>query len=164
MAGNLDPDVAQLSREVVESVAPSELPLFNAVSREYAKNPERALKAIAGRDEVLGFGVAAGVLLTPVVISVAEAVIKFVAAELLKLGQQAAGTAVDTTVRGVLARAAATKSSSKPESKTAVALSAAQLGEIRKVAINRALSIQLPRDQAERLADAMVARLATAAG
>jgi hypothetical protein len=40
-------------------------------------------------------------------------------------------------------------------------LTAEQLAEVRKVAINRAVSLQLPHDQAERLADAMVARLAT---
>ena len=161
MADNLDPDVAELSREVVQSVAPAELPLFGAIGREYAKDPERALKAIRGRDEVLGFGVLAGVLLTPAVISVAEVVVKFVAGELLKLGQQAAGAAVDSTVRGVLARGAAAKAPGQPAA--VPALSAAQLTEVRRIAINRGLAIQLPRDQAERLADAMVARLATAA-
>ena len=87
--------------------------------------------------------------------------IKFVGSEILKLGQQAAGTAVDTTVRGVLAHAAASRSSGAHSQ--AVSLSAAQLAEVRKVAVSRAVSLQLPHDQAERLADAMVARLATAA-
>ena len=72
MAEQLDPDVADLSRDVVAALAPAELPLFNTVSREYAKDPERALKAAAGREEILGFGVEVGLLLTPVVISIAR--------------------------------------------------------------------------------------------
>lgn len=160
MSKALDPEVAQLARDVVGSMAPAEVPLFNVVSREYAQDPDRALKAASGKDEVLGFGVEAGILLTPFVISVAETVIKFIGGELLKLGQQAAGAAVDQAVRGAVGHALASPS---PGAKgKAVALSAAQLAEVRKVALGRAVALQLPHDQAERLADSMVARLAMA--
>lgn len=157
MSNALDPEVAQLARDVVGTVAPAEVPLFNVVSREYAQDPERALKAAAGKDEVLGFGVAAGILLTPIVISVAETVIKFIGGELWKLGQQAAGAAVDQAVRGAVGHAL-----TSPNKAKSVALTAAQLAEVRRVALGRAVALQLPHDQAERLADAMVARLATA--
>ena len=159
MPKDLDPDVAQLARDVVGTMAPAELPLFNTVSREYARDPDRALKASVGQDEVLGFGVEVGLLLTPAVIAVAETVIKFVAAEILKIGQQAAGTAVDSTVHELVSRAVG--GSSEKAAKRA-AFSAEQLAEVRKVAVGRALSLHLEHDRADQLADAMVARLATA--
>jgi hypothetical protein len=158
MADQLDPAVAQLSREVVGTLAPAELPMFNAVSREYAKDPERAVKAVGGKDEVLGFGVEVGLLLTPAVISVAEVVIKYIAGQALKLGEQAAGAIVEHKIKSVLESAESAKAAGSAAS---MVLTAEQLAEVRKVAINRALSLGLPHDQAERLADAMVARLAT---
>lgn len=164
MTDNIDPDVAQLSRDVVKDLAPNELPLFGAVSRAYAKNPEQAEKVIKSKDEVLGFGLEVGLLLTPAVIAVAEAVVRFLGAELLKLGEQAAGTAVDTTVHNVLSHTSEAKQTEKARAGATASLTSAQLAEVRKVAINRAISLHLPRDQAERLADAMVARLAVAPG
>lgn len=159
MPNDLDPDVVQLAKDVVGTMAPAELPLFNTLSREYARDPDRALKAGAGQDEVLGFGVELGLLLTPAVIAVAETVIKFVAAEILKIGQQAAGTAVDSTVHELVSRAV---SGSSAKAANHATFSAEQLAEVRKIALGRALSLHLDRDQADRLADAMVARLATA--
>ena len=163
MAQDLDPDLTELSRDVVQAVAPAELPLFNAISREYAKNPDKAVKAAADGDEVLGFGVAAGLLLTPIIMSVAQTVLKFVRDEILKLARQEATNAVDKTARTLVARVLAPKAQDKALPHHAPALNPDQLLEVRKVAISRALSLDLPRDQAERLADAMVARLAIAA-
>lgn len=159
MANDLDPQVAELAKEVVMSIAPSEGPLFNSVAREYARHPDRALKESVGKDEVLGFGVELGLLLTPAVIAVAQTVIKFVGTEILKIGQQAAGTAVDSAVHNVVSRAMAGGAAAKAAGPTP--FTAEQLSAVRNVALNRALSLHLEHDQAERLADAMVARLAT---
>ncbi len=160
MSETIDPEVQQLARGVVADVAPAELPIFNAVSRAYAKDPDWALKSAAGRDEVLGFGIEAGLLLTPAVIAIAETVIHFIGVELLKLGQQAAGAAVDDAVHGAMARVTS-PGGSKPGPRSAP-LTAAQLAEVRRVALGRAKALQVPDDQAQRLADALVARLATA--
>jgi negative regulator of replication initiation len=96
--------------------------------------------------------------LTPAVISVAEVVIKFIAGQALKLGEQAAGAIVESKIKSVLA---SSQPATPAGSAAPAALTAEQLAEVRKVAINRAVSLQLPHEQAERLADAMVARLAT---
>jgi hypothetical protein len=161
MTDELDPQVALLSRDVVASLAPTELPLFNAISREYAKDPEKATKSAQAREEPLGFGVALALpLLTPIVITVAEAVFKFIASEVLKATQQEAGAAIDQAVHQAAQKVTGAQPSAASTPATAP-LTAAQLSEVRQVALNRALSLQLSRDQAERLADAMVARLAT---
>lgn len=158
MSFTLDPDVQDLARDVVASVAPAELPIFNTVIREYAKDPNRALRAASGKDEVLGFGLEAGLLLSPPVIAVAQTVITFIGVELLKLGQQAASSATDAAVHGVLARVAASRAgSAAPNS---IPLTAAQLAEVHRVALARAKALGVPADQADRLADAMVSRLA----
>jgi len=63
--------VADLARDMVAEIAPQELPTFRAQSEAYFKDPERALKGQAGKDDMLGFGVGAAVtFLTPVVLAV----------------------------------------------------------------------------------------------
>ena len=71
--------VAALARASVERVAPEELPLFRATSQAYFDDPS-ALERRESRDEMLGFGVDAAVMLvTPVALAVARDVIQFVA-------------------------------------------------------------------------------------
>ena len=165
MADQLDPEVETLSREIVAEVAPQELALFRSVSREYARDPRRVEADAGARDETLGFGVEAGMLLTPLVISVAEAVIRFVAAEVLDAGKTEGRSLIQRQTHSIVERfAAGRRHDPPPPARHAIAerqaLTPSQLAEVRKVAVNRALALKLPREQSERLADAMVARLA----
>ena len=81
-AAESDALVAALARATVEKAAPEELPLFRATSEAYFEDP-KSLERGGGKDEMLGFGVdAAMVLMTPVVLQVAKDVIGFLGEQL----------------------------------------------------------------------------------
>ena len=74
--------VSGLARTAVERTAPEELPLFGPTSEAFFDDPE-ALERRESGDELLGFGAeAAVVLVTPVALSVAKDVVRFVAEQL----------------------------------------------------------------------------------
>jgi hypothetical protein len=67
--------VTDLSRALVEQIAPEELPLFGATRAASLKNPRRALRGQLSKDEMLGFGGSDdAVFVTPIILAAATAV------------------------------------------------------------------------------------------
>jgi hypothetical protein len=152
-----DEAAAALARRAVAETAPEELPLFRATSQAYFDDPERALSARGGRDEMLGFGVeAAVVLVTPVALDVAKTVVAFVVARVRAIVEREAGAVIDRTAEGVLARF---RGGGEPAGEAAPELSKQQLAEVRQLAYERALALDLPDAKAGLLADALVGSL-----
>ena len=82
-AAESDALVAALARATVERAAPEELPLFPATSEAYFNDPKALERSGGGKDEMLGFGVdAAVVLLTPIALTIAKDVIGFLGEQL----------------------------------------------------------------------------------
>jgi hypothetical protein len=157
LAETIDPQLAALARSVVAQVAPQELPMFKAVSKAYAQDPERVARADS-KDEMLGFGIlAAAPLLTPIVISVAEYVLRFVGSELLKAAKNEGSGAIGKAVHRFAVKVTGEAEGSPPAMPR---LTPEQLTEIRAVAVQRAVALKLSTDKAEQLADSLVATLA----
>lgn len=155
--------VAELARGAIATAAPHELPLFPAASRRFFADPEGAVDPARGRDEVLGFGIeAAAVLITPVALTVAKDVIRFLVDEVARTAKEESRSAIESRVRRLFRRGEADDARDDRED-AAQPLSREQLGEVRRIAVEKASVLRLPREQAELLADAMVGRLATAA-
>ena len=155
--------VAELARSAVAQTAPEELPLFRATSTAYFEDPG-SLERTDSRDEMLGFGVdAAVVLVTPVALTVARDVLNFVAeqvrAQAREHGKEAiAGFADRLLKRGAEAEAAgaARPAGEEPE------LTDEQLEQVRALALQKAQQLRLAPDKAKLLADSLVGSLATA--
>jgi hypothetical protein len=150
--------VAGLARAAVEQAAPEELPLFRPTSEAFFEDPA-ALERRDGRDELLGFGVdAALVLVTPVALSVARDVVRFVAdqvrSRLASEGEGAVQHALDRIFKRGAAGAAA-EAAATPE------LSDEELARVRAIALEKAEQLKLPPEKAGLLADAIVGGLAT---
>jgi hypothetical protein len=151
--------VAELARSAVEQTAPEELPLFRPTSEAFFQDPD-AVPRSGGRDELLGFGVdAAVVLVTPVALSVARDVARFVAdqvrSRLADEGEGAIQRALDRIFkRGEAAQAPAPDE--EPE------LSDAELEQVHAIALEKAKQLRLSPERAGLLADAIVGGLATA--
>ena len=149
--------VAGLARTAVERAAPEELPLFRPTSEAFFEDPA-ALERRGGRDELLGFGVdAALVLVTPVALSVARDVVRFVAdqvrSRLQKEGEGAVQQALDRIFkRGAPAEAAPAE---------ALELTDEELERVRAIALEKAGQLKLSPEKAGLLADAIVGGLAT---
>jgi hypothetical protein len=157
--------VADLARLAVERTAPEELPLFRPTSEAFFEDPD-AVPRRGGRDELLGFGVeAAVVLVTPVALSVARDVARFVADQLRsRLAQEGEG-AVQRALDRVFKRDAKPDAADAPAAAAAAAatpeLTDEELERVRAIALEKAQQLRLPPDRAGLLADAIVGGLAT---
>jgi hypothetical protein len=149
-----DDVVAEVARELVVRTAPQELPLFRATSEAYFANPDKALERRGGKDEVLGFGVeAAVILITPIALDVAKHVAVFLASQFRDAAKKESGEAIGGFVHDLFHRGEEESETSAPP------LTPEQLGEIREIAFERARQLDLPEDRAEVLADAVVGGL-----
>src|SRR5262245_61215983 len=92
------PLIAELARDILNQIAPHELPLFRATSEAYFRRATRSLKGQGARDELLGFGTGKEVsFVTPIALAVTDAVVAFVAAHVgptASAGRAAAGELV----------------------------------------------------------------------
>ena len=164
--------VAQLARSAVSQAAPEELPLFRATSEAYFEDPE-SLERTGSRDEMLGFGVdAALVLVTPVALAVARDVLHFVVAQIRTQASEHGKDAFDRLADRMLGRGsepgsgAATESPAPTEAGPAEPepseLTDEQLEQVRELALEKAKQLKLAPDKAELLADSLVGSLASA--
>lgn len=143
-----------LARQVVAEVAPAELPVFSATAKRYHEDPEAALTAKAKADETLGFGAESVViLLAPFALELAKRVLSKLSE---KVGDEV-GDSLASRVLGWFGR------DDSKDDKDVAALTADQLALVAQTARSEAAELSLPPDQSERLADAVVAALATRA-
>jgi hypothetical protein len=148
---------AELAREVVAETAPAELPLFRATSRAFFEDPDRALQQ-RSKDEMLGFGAETVAFLTPYALAIARPVIALLMSELAKHVQERSADTVVTWVRRLLRRPdkGVIEEGTQPE---VPPLSADQLSHVRRLALDKALELDLDEGKAVLLADAVVGQL-----
>lgn len=152
--------IAELAREEVARLAPQELPLFRATSQAYFRDPDKGLLNQKVKDDMLGFGVGEAVtLLTPFILPVITAAVAFVAAEVKKHLQDEATATITDLVKRLFRRPGHAESTKKD---TDISLTAEQLAGVRQAALEKALQLKMPQEQAVLLADSLVGRLALA--
>jgi hypothetical protein len=153
-----------LARSAVERAAPEEMVIFPAASEAFLEGDDPSKKTRG--DPMLGFGVeAAVVLVTPVALTVAKDVLGYLREQLKKQADEHGDDAFDWLVRKIFRRGD-DKDAKKDETPAVAAeppeLTDEQLEEVRKLAIEKAKQLKLPKDKAELLADSLVGSLATA--
>jgi hypothetical protein len=139
---------ADLGRSLVAQLAPAELPLFDQTWQALGRNPRRRGRR---REEPLGFGLpeASEVLVTAVASGVVTSVLQ-------DLGKDFGSWSVRLLARVRRRPAAAVPDPLPP-------LPAERLRQIRQTAYRKARKLGMPEAQAEALADALIADLATRA-
>jgi hypothetical protein len=154
-AAKSDELVATLARATVEKAAPEELPLFPATSEAYFEDPQ-ALERGGGKDEMLGFGVdAAMVLMTPIALQVAKDVIGFLGEQLRERARAEGEGAIDRIIARLVNR-------NGGEDEAVEELTDEQLEQVRELAIKKGRALKLSDERATLLADSLVGSLATA--
>lgn len=146
--------VAELSRAVIEEVAPHELPLFRSVSTAYFADPG-AVEQQRPEDEMPSFGTEAVLALAPYVLMIATPVIGLLLDGVRQAVKDESADAVRPLVRRLIRRGPRDSS----EEPAAVPLTPDQLAEVRRLAVEKARQLDLPEATAELLADAMVGSL-----
>ena len=156
-AAESDALVAALARATVEKAAPEELPLFRATSEAYFADPG-AIEQRKGRDEMLGFGVDAAVLLvTPIALQVARDVIGFLGQQL----RERAATEGEGAIDRIIARLVH-KDDGEGKAEPVAELTDEQLEQVHALAIKKGRALKLSDERATLLADSLVGSLATA--
>jgi hypothetical protein len=156
-AAKADDLVVALARASVERAAPEELPLFAATSEAYLADPS-ALDGGKQKEDVLGFGVdAAMVLVTPVALQVARAVVAMVTEKLKERAKEEGEGVLDRLLDRVLK-----PDEEKPAAEPVAELTDEQLEQVRAVALEKARALRLSDEKATLLADSLVGTLATA--
>jgi hypothetical protein len=137
---------AELGRNLVATLAPAELPLFDQTWQALGRRPGRRGRR---REEPLGFGLpeASEVLVTAVASGVVMSVLQ-------DLGKDFGSRSVRLLARIRRRPAVAVPDPLPP-------LSAERLREIRQTAFRKARKLGMPEAQAEALADALVSDLVT---
>lgn len=154
-AAESDALVAALARATVEKAAPEELPLFQATSEAYFADP-KALERGGGKDEMLGFGVDAAMLLvTPIALQVAKDVIGFLGQQLRERAAAEGEGAIDRIIARLVNRDGG-------EEGPVAELTDEQLEQVRTLALEKGRALKLSEERASLLADSLVGSLATA--
>jgi hypothetical protein len=147
--------VADVARQLVARTAPQELPLFRAVSDAYFRDPRTVLEPKGGRDDLLGFGVdAAMMLVTPVALEVAKSVVAFLVTQVRDAVEKEGSEAITGFVQRLFHR-------DNDDDPRTPPLTREQLDRVRELALEKAHQLKLPDAQASLLADSMVGSLAT---
>jgi hypothetical protein len=153
--------IADLARQQVARMAPKELPLYQMTSEAYFEDP-KAVEAQAGKDEMLGFGVEAGVaFLTPVALAVTTEVVKFIASELRKSVEAESSGVIREFIEKIFKRFRPAEK--EEEGKMLPPLTQEQIVRVRELAFEKGRQLDLPETQAGLLADSLIGSLATAA-
>lgn len=152
----------ELARDLVAKAAPHELPLFEATSEEFRRNPERALAGDESKDEMLGFGVdLALTMLTPVALVVAKDVITFLTSEVGRVAKEESRPLIAQRVRALFRRGDTAQAGAAEPKVEPVELTDEQLAEVHRIALEKSQQLKLSADKAELLADSLVGELAT---
>jgi hypothetical protein len=156
-AATPDDLVAALARATVERAAPEELPLFGPMSEAYLADPS-SLRDGKKRDEMLGFGIdAAVVLVTPVALQVARDVLGYLHEQLRERAREAGDSAIDRVIARIVG-----KGGDDAEGEDVPDLTDEQLQQVRTLALEKARTLKLSESKAALLADSLVGSLATA--
>ena len=162
--------IADLARDAVTEIAPQELPMFRLQSEAYFKDPDSAFEGHAGGEDMLGFGAgAAAAFLTPAVLAVTTAVVKFVAQEVKESVQDEGADLISDIVKRMFKKFRPEEKkegegrkdeSNKDKGKEGpLPLTPEQLKKVRELAFEQALQLRLSENTAETLAESLVGSL-----
>lgn len=149
--------IADVARDIVAQIEPTELPLFRSICAQYFKRQDEAFKNQSGSDNLLGFGPGVMVpLLTPAVLAVMTQVVTFLAVEIRQSLAEAGAGFINEQVRRMF------KKFHKEGARNEIApvpLTRRQLVLVRTQAYEKFIQLKLSDTLATRLADAVIACL-----
>jgi hypothetical protein len=142
--------ISDVTRTLVQQVAPQELPLLPSTATAYFRNPKRMLRGRLARDEMLGFGEGDAVsFLTPILLIAATNVVEFVAGG---DGETRQG-GISGWMRSMFKQPKTHEPASQP------ALSAERMAQARVIAVTTLREHNFPEAQVETVADSLVRQL-----
>jgi hypothetical protein len=152
--------VSEVSRQLVQEIAPEEILIFRAVSEAYMKDPSK-VESQGGKDEMLGFGVGEAVVyLTPYILATTGAVVQFLVVEVQKALKTESSGFISDVVKKMF-KLVHKDGQPKQEGSAEVVLTPEQLARVREIAFEQARQLKVSETKAGLLADSLVGRLTT---
>ena len=145
--------VKELSRMIVEEVAPEELDLFDELLLEYYQNPSESITTKTKADNPLGFGLFENITASTTVIApIVKSALDYLLSETIKVSQEESASLVKEKIKTVFKRDQADAEELDP-------LTKAQLRKIYRLARARAIDAGLKPKKAATMARALVGSL-----
>jgi hypothetical protein len=141
--------VGEISKDIVAEIAPEELEFADELLEEHRQNPRHSAK----EDDPLGFGADLLVALTPVVAMAVQAVVKYLAEEVLRAAKEESSALIVQKIKVFFGTA-------EEKKKAGVSLSQEELAKVRTLVKKEAVRGGMPAQDAESLALQIVGRLA----
>lgn len=146
--------IDDLSRSAVGQVAPEELDMFDELSQEYYDDPTPPDPNEEASDDALGFGMGAMLAaMTPAATAATTLLISFLVQVVVQSVADEGADRIRNTVRRMLGKEV-------PPDTPEVGLSREQLAEAKRMTYEEAVRFGVDESEAERLASALVGRLA----
>ena len=151
--------VQEISKTIVDQVAPEEVDLFEELAEEYFENPSPPDSSSTAKDDPLGFGLnEALIAVTPAALAMVNGVLTYLTTDVIKVAQEETMEAVRLKIRELFR---AGKQDSAPKSINEIpSLTKEQLELIRKVARKQAILFKMKPEQAEKMANGVIGLLA----
>ena len=144
--------VASIATEAIRTVAPEEMPVFEAVQQVYFARGGTASVVAPTRESELGFGFGGElVALSPAALAIASEVVSFVANHMGEALKRETGAVISDRTRALFKRFGG---------KPSAGLTPDQLNRVRSVAAEKAAALRIPASKAGLLVDAIVGGLA----
>lgn len=154
--------VVEVSRQIVDQIAPEEADLFDELLAEYDAGHLRVQTGAepAETDDPLGFGIGEALpLVTPAVVAAVSGVLTYMAQQALETAKMEGAAIIRARVAAMLRLAIRNRPSAED---TSLQLSREQLRELRKLAEQKGEEFGMPVSDAARMADALIGVLVLA--
>ncbi len=147
--------VQGLAATAVQEVAPEEMLMFQRTADTFFDDPDRLQATQSTNDEPLGFGVDLAVtLIAPVALAVATDVVKYLFEELKKRFADETTDGIVSLLKRMFRNNEAGDSTTEQSAPT-VTFDKDEIARVRALAVEKAMTLGLPADEAQLLGDSM---------
>jgi hypothetical protein len=154
--------IQEISKRVVNQIAPEELDLFDELVLEYFQNPSLPDELSKQKDNPLGFGLGETLIaISPAAAAMVNAVLSYLMTEVLKTAQDESAELIKKKVKELFNPEKDNDSAFVHKNKKDIPpLTKEQLEQVRKLAIKQAMAFKVAPDKAQRMADSLIGTLA----
>ena len=149
---DIEHETADISKEVIQKIAPEEVELFNFISNEFFENPENFRHPIAKSEETLGSGLEFAVPMSLIILPIVSHVLVLFCDECIKAAAQKTTITFLDIMNNVIHPKTAKNEKIPHELDDKVRL----LKDIREISYKKALELELDQKPANELADSVV--------
>lgn len=147
--------ILELTKMIIAEQAPDEAPLVDELVAIYFDNPAPPKQADSARDDPMGSGLSETLIaFSPVIAAMLKKMLDYVLAQVPEILKAEGVRIVKIKIQALF--------NDKPKQQGITPLTKEQLQQVRKIAINEARLFGVPKDEATRLADAVIGRLVIA--